>query len=168
MKPTLPDPEILINRLAEEIGPVITPDCAFVGIRTGGVWLRDTLVERLGLHPLMGELDVSFYRDDFEKSGLHAEVQPTRIPFEVDGRHILIFDDVLYTGRTIRAAINLIFDYGRPASIRLAVLVDRGGRELPICADFVGATVKADATEEIILARDADNGFSLTCQGRGK
>lgn len=167
MKPCLPEPDLLIARLAEQIGPVLTPDSGLVGIRTGGVWLRDALVEWLGLKQPTGELDVSFYRDDFEKSGLHAEVQPTRLPFEVEGRDILLFDDVLYTGRTIRAAVNLLFDYGRPASVRLVVLVDRGGRELPICADFLGATIDAANGQEVVLDRDAGGRLSLTCRERG-
>ncbi|TSA19578.1 MAG: bifunctional pyr operon transcriptional regulator/uracil phosphoribosyltransferase PyrR [Betaproteobacteria bacterium] len=154
----LPDPNALIDALAAQLAPTLSPDCALIGIHTGGVWLRDAVVARLPLMspmPVLGELDVSFYRDDYAQSGLHAEVQPSVIPFEIEGRHVVLFDDVLYTGRTVRAALNLLFDYGRPASIRLAVLVDRGGRELPIGADFVGLKLDLPATEHIDLLRDA-------------
>ena len=108
--------------------------------------MAERLREQLGVTMPLGTLDISFYRDDFSRIGLHPEVKPSRIPFEVEGRHILLVDDVLNTGRTMRAAMNELFDFGRPASIRLAVLVDRGGRELPIAARFVGATSGSRAT----------------------
>lgn len=153
---TLPEPNVLIDALAAQLAPALKTDCALIGIHTGGVWLRDAVIQRLGGEHLLGELDVSFYRDDFAQSGLHAEVQPTRIPFEIEGRSVILFDDVLYTGRTVRAAINLLFDYGRPASIRLAVLIDRGGRELPVCADFTGLRLDFPAHEHIdLLCGDA-------------
>jgi pyrimidine operon attenuation protein/uracil phosphoribosyltransferase len=115
----------------------------------------------LRLGPPCGTLDVSFYRDDYEKIGLHRGVMPSDIPFDVDGRHLILVDDVLYTGRTIRAAMNELFDYGRPASIRLAALVDRGGRELPIAADFVGAALQIEPGKSIALTRDAAGRFGL-------
>jgi pyrimidine operon attenuation protein / uracil phosphoribosyltransferase len=105
---------------------------------------------------------VSFYRDDYAQKGLHAEVKPTQIPFEVDGATIVLIDDVLYTGRTTRAAINELFDYGRPAKIMLATLVDRGGRELPIAADFVSVTVSLPVDQSLVLQRADDGRFSLT------
>ena len=112
-----------------------------VGIHTGGAWLAERLHRDLKLPLPLGTLDISFYRDDFDKIGLHAQVRPSDIQFEVEGSHIILVDDVLYTGRTIRAAINELFDYGRPGSIRLATLIDRGGRELPIAPQYVGAVL---------------------------
>jgi pyrimidine operon attenuation protein/uracil phosphoribosyltransferase len=150
----LPDAEVLLAALTDQMRPVVTPDTALVGIHTGGVWLAQRLHLSLGLTPLLGTLDVSFYRDDFERIGLHPQLKPSDIPFEVAGRHIVLVDDVLYTGRTIRAALNELFDYGRPESVRLAALVDRGGRELPICAQFVGATIDIGPHEHIVLKQD--------------
>jgi pyrimidine operon attenuation protein/uracil phosphoribosyltransferase len=138
-----------------------------VGIHTGGVWVMDALAERLEVELPRGVLDISFYRDDFSRIGLHPEVKPSRIPFEVEDRHVLLIDDVLYTGRTVRAAMNLLFDYGRPASIRLAVLVDRGGRELPVCADFVGQALDLGPDEHISLQRDAAGMLSFIMKGAG-
>ena len=103
-----------------------------VGIHTAGVWLAQALHARLGLSEALGELDVTFYRDDFSRIGLAAKTKPSRIPFSIENRHVLLVDDVIYTGRTLRGAMNELFDYGRPASITLIVLVNRGGRELPI------------------------------------
>ena len=122
-----------------------------VGIRTGGVWIAQRLHALLGLESPLGELNINFYRDDFTRIGLHPQVQPSNLPFDVDGRHILLVDDVLHTGRTIRAALNEIFDYGRPASVALAVLVERSGRELPIQADVVGESLQLGEDEHIKL-----------------
>ena len=151
----LPDPNQLIAELAERIRPTLRPDCAFVGIHTGGVWVMDALAERLGGDIPRGVLDIAFYRDDFSRIGLHPEAKPSRIPFDMEDRHVILVDDVLYTGRTIRAAMNLLFDYGRPASVRLAALVDRGGRELPICADYTGVHLELEAGQHISLEREA-------------
>ena len=109
----------------------------------------------------LGTLDVSFYRDDFNKKGLRRNVKSSDIPFDIDGCNLVIIDDVLYTGRTIRAAMNELFDYGRPASIRLAALVDRGGRELPVAADFVGATMTVPPEDTIELTREAHGRLAL-------
>lgn len=109
-----------------------------IGIHTGGAWLARLLAAELGIDAALGTLDISFHRDDFDSSGLNPLVQPSQLPWDVGGRHVLLVDDVLYTGRTVRAAINEIFDWGRPASISLAVLVSRDGRELPIQADACG------------------------------
>ncbi|HQR51801.1 MAG TPA: bifunctional pyr operon transcriptional regulator/uracil phosphoribosyltransferase PyrR [Burkholderiales bacterium] len=158
---TLPDAEALLTVLTEQMRPAVTPETALVGIHTGGVWLARRLHASLGLKPLLGTLDVSFYRDDFERIGLHPQVKPSDIPFDVAGRHIVLVDDVLYTGRTIRAALNELFDYGRPESVRLAALVDRGGRELPICAQFVGAALEVGPGEHLALQQDATNRLSL-------
>jgi pyrimidine operon attenuation protein/uracil phosphoribosyltransferase len=115
----------------------------------------------------VGILDVSFYRDDFSRSGLKPDVRPSQITFDVGGSHILLVDDVLNTGRTVRAAMNEIFDYGRPARIDLAVLVDRGGRELPIAATVVGATLEVPADISVVLTRDDDQKLHLTMENRG-
>ena len=138
----LPDAEQLLAALTEKMRPEVGPETGLIGIHTGGVWIAERLHEALGLKIPLGSLDVSFYRDDYEKIGLHKNVKRSDIPFEVEGRPLILVDDVLYTGRTIRAAMNELFDYGRAASIRLAALVDRGGRELPIAAQFVGAVVE--------------------------
>ncbi len=113
-------------------------DAAIVGIHTGGAWIAARLHKLLDIKAPLGTLDINFYRDDFSRKGLHPVVQPSNLPFDVEGRHILLVDDVLHTGRTIRAAMNELFDYGRPASIHLVVLVERNGRELPIQADICG------------------------------
>ncbi len=159
MPMTLPSPEQLIDTLAEQIAPHIRPDCALVGIHTGGVWMMDALAERLKLDIPRAVLDIAFYRDDFSRIGLHPETKPSHIPFEVEDRRILLLDDVLFTGRTIRAAMNLLFDYGRPAAIRLAVLVDRGGRELPIRADFAGIKLDLAPDEHISLEKNEAEGL---------
>ena len=109
-----------------------------VGIHSAGVWLANRLHDKLNIEEPLGELNISFYRDDFSRIGLHPQIKPSVMPFSLENRHIILVDDVLYTGRTIRAAMNELFDYGRPASITLAVLIDRGGRELPISAHIVG------------------------------
>jgi pyrimidine operon attenuation protein/uracil phosphoribosyltransferase len=137
-----------------------------VGIHTGGVWLAERLHEALGLKIPCGTLDVSFYRDDYEKIGLHRDVKRSDIPFEVEGRPLILVDDVLYTGRTIRAAMNELFDYGRPQSIRLAALIDRGGRELPIAAQWVGAAMHVETSEAIELKRDERGRLSLALDKR--
>lgn len=152
---TLPDAETLVAQLAAAIQPTLTPNTVLVGMYTGGVWAAQRMHALLDPAMPHGDLDISFYRDDFDRIGLHAQVKPTRLPFEVEGRDILLVDDVLYTGRSVRAAMNALFDYGRPARIRLAVLVDRvGDRELPIMADFVGATTSVPPHQHIHLVRD--------------
>jgi pyrimidine operon attenuation protein/uracil phosphoribosyltransferase len=124
---------------------------ALVGIRTGGVWLADLLGRRLGLDEPCGELDISFYRDDFSRIGLNPKVQPSHLPFETEGRHVVLIDDVIMSGRTIRAAMNEIFDYGRPASITLATLLDLGARDLPIQPDVVGQTLALPPGQRVKL-----------------
>ena len=122
-----------------------------VGIHTGGVWVADRLRSLAGLSEPLGTLNINFYRDDFTRIGLHPRVSPSNLPFAVDDRHIVLVDDVLHTGRTIRAALNAIFDYGRPASVILAALVERSGRELPVQADISGQRVALAANEYIKL-----------------
>ncbi len=161
----LPDPNELIDALAGQIAPMIKSDCALVGIHSGGVWIMDALAARLGVDLPRGVLDIAFYRDDYSRIGLHPEVKPSQIPFEVEGRRILLIDDVLFTGRTVRAAMNLLFDYGRPAAIKLAVLVDRGGRELPISADFVGTELRLAPGQHVSLERDEAGGLHLRMSG---
>ena len=155
----LPDAEQLLTALIAQMRPQVTPDTGLIGIVTGGAWLAERLHAALQLEVPFGTLDVSFYRDDFQHKGLKRKVAPSDIPFEVEGRDLILVDDVLYTGRTIRAAMNELFDYGRPARIRLASLVDRGGRELPIAAQFIGATI--DAKQSVELKRDAQGHLSL-------
>jgi pyrimidine operon attenuation protein/uracil phosphoribosyltransferase len=133
----LPDAEALFAELQAAITPHLGEFDALVGIHAGGSWIAERLRNRVAPHLPLGVIDVSFYRDDLAQRGLgRREVRPTELPFAVEGARILLVDDVLYTGRTVRAAINELFDYGRPAAVRLAALADRGGRELPICADF--------------------------------
>jgi pyrimidine operon attenuation protein/uracil phosphoribosyltransferase len=158
------DAEALYATLAQQIKTQLAgiPQVAIVGIHSGGAWLAERLAAEMGLTDRLGFIDVSFYRDDFAEKGLRGDVKPSQISFDVEGATVLLVDDVLYTGRTTRAAINELFDYGRPARIMLAALVDRGGRELPIAADFLAQTVEVSAGESIQLER-ADNGsLSLT------
>ncbi|HYM48478.1 MAG TPA: bifunctional pyr operon transcriptional regulator/uracil phosphoribosyltransferase PyrR [Burkholderiaceae bacterium] len=138
-----------------------------VGVHTGGVWLAERLRRELNVDAPVGILDVSFYRDDFDQTGLKSDVRPSQIAFDVAGSHILLVDDVLFTGRTVRAAMNEIFDYGRPAKIDLAVLIDRGGRELPVAASVVGATIELPPTVSVVLTRDDDDRLHLTMETRG-
>jgi pyrimidine operon attenuation protein/uracil phosphoribosyltransferase len=158
----LPDAEQLLIQLTERIRRDMTPSTALVGIHTGGVWLAQRLHQNLQLPLPSGALDVSFYRDDFAQIGLHPQVRPSDIPFTVEGSHIILVDDVLYTGRTIRAAINELFDYGRPATVRLAALIDRGGRELPIAPQYVGEILDVPADKMLALERSADGVLSLS------
>lgn len=162
----LPDAEQLLANLTGRLRPDVAANTALVGIYTGGVWLAERLHQDLELALPLGTLDVSFYRDDFGQIGLHPQVKPSDIPFEVEGSHIILIDDVLYTGRTIRAAINELFDYGRPASIRLAALIDRGGRELPVAADYVGATLALSSDKMLALEKDIDGKLSLSLYNR--
>ena len=123
-----------------------------IGIHTGGLWVAQRLHSALGLTRPLGALDISFYRDDFTRVGLHPQVKPSHLPFSVDDRHILLVDDVLHTGRTVRAALNEIFDYGRPATVTLLVLVERSGRELPIEAAIAGQRMDLAAYEHVKLS----------------
>ncbi|QRM17974.1 bifunctional pyr operon transcriptional regulator/uracil phosphoribosyltransferase PyrR [Dechloromonas sp. TW-R-39-2] len=152
----LPDAEAQCRQLAELIRPQLHRNPALVGVYSGGAWIAERLRELLGLPDAIGLIDVSFYRDDFAAKGLHPQVKPTVIPFDVEGRHIILVDDVLYTGRTTRAAINELFDYGRPASIELAVLADRGERELPIGATHCVWDVALGEGQSLVLARQDD------------
>lgn len=158
---TLPDAEALFNTLAERLKPLVTADTALVGVHSGGAWLLERLLPVLGTDLPHGMLDVSFYRDDFNQRGLHTSNKSSQIRFDVQDRHIILIDDVFYTGRTIRAAMNELFDYGRPASITLAVLVNRGGRELPIAPQIAAAEFNVPAQQNLQLLRHDDGLFYL-------
>lgn len=138
-------------KLQSALNTTGTSDTVMVGIHTGGVWVAKQLHRQLAISEPLGSLDISFYRDDFTRIGMNPVVKPSQMPFSVDDRHIILVDDVLHTGRTIRAALNELFDYGRPASIVLATLIDRGGRELPIEANVVGRTIELSPDEHIKL-----------------
>src|SRR6202162_81349 len=150
----LPDPEKLVRSMAEEMRGKIAPDAALVGIYTGGAWVAERLHRALALPTPLGVLAVTLHRDDFGRIGLHRESRRSQIPFPVDGREVILVDDVLHTGRTIRAALNELFDFGRPRTVRLAVLADRGGRELPIAPDLLRAMVEANADEDLVLSNE--------------
>jgi pyrimidine operon attenuation protein/uracil phosphoribosyltransferase len=163
----LPDAERTLAALAERMRGAVAFDAKFVGIHSGGAWLAERLAEAIaGDHPV-GYVDVSFYRDDFSRKGLKPEVKRTQLPFEVEGATIVLVDDVLYTGRSVRAAINEIFDFGRPARIELAVLVDRGGRELPIEATYTGARLAVARDLSVVLSRSADGALVLATEAAG-
>jgi pyrimidine operon attenuation protein/uracil phosphoribosyltransferase len=157
----LPDAEAQVAALAALIRadlPALSGDQppALVGIYSGGAWIAERLCQLLDLPDEAGRIDISFYRDDFAEKGLHPQVKPTAIPFDTTDRHLILVDDVLYTGRTTRAALNELFDYGRPASVRLAVLADRGGRELPIAPQYCVWPVQLGAQQNLVLCRDDD------------
>ncbi|PLK50768.1 bifunctional pyr operon transcriptional regulator/uracil phosphoribosyltransferase PyrR [Uliginosibacterium sp. TH139] len=159
----LPDANVLCEQLATLIRPQLRPDTALVGIHSGGVWVAERLHQLLGIAEPLGSIDVSFYRDDYGSRGLHPHPQKSGIPFDVSERHIILVDDVLYTGRTTRAALNELFDYGRPACVDLAVLVDRGERQLPIgptwCAWHLPERLPAGS--KLDLKRDVAGNLSL-------
>jgi pyrimidine operon attenuation protein / uracil phosphoribosyltransferase len=159
----LPDAERLCEELARELKPLIGARTAMIGIHTGGAWLAERLHAMLGIREPLGLMDIAFYRDDYHAQGLHHDPKRTRIPFDVSGRDLLLIDDVLYTGRTVRAAMNELFDYGRPESIALVVLADRGGRQLPICAQHCGARIQVPPGMRLRLERgdDAKLGLAL-------
>ena len=164
MNDGLPNAEALFVTLRDTMSASIAHNAKLVGVYSGGAWIADRLVKELNGSHEVGYIDVSFYRDDLSTSGLKPTVRSTSIPFSVEGEHIVIVDDVLFTGRSIRAAINTLFDFGRPASIQLAVLVDRGGRELPISADYVGAPLIVARDVMLALSKDGTGKFSLTTE----
>ena len=155
------DAEALYADLADGVRRLLRPDTVLVGVWSGGAWLAERLQRDLNLAGEPGVISSALHRDDFGSRGLSAGADHTRLPFEVDGRHILLIDDVLYTGRTIRAALNELYDFGRPASVVLAVLVDRGGRELPIDAAVSAARITLPRGQRLSLARDAAGRFSF-------
>lgn len=152
------DIEQALAHMADELRPLLAHKPALIGIYTGGVWIARRLRALLRLEEPLGTLDISFYRDDFTRIGMNPEVKASDLPVNIDRRHVILADDVLHTGRTIRAALNVIFDYGRPASVTLAVLVDRNGRELPIQADVVGQHMDLKQGQHVKLTSDSSNG----------
>jgi pyrimidine operon attenuation protein/uracil phosphoribosyltransferase len=157
----LPDAELLFANLLSQIKPLINEHSALIGIHSGGAWLMQRMLNELTPAPVHGTLDVSFYRDDYHQRGLHHEPKPSHIPFDVEKRHIILIDDVFYTGRTIRAAMNELFDYGRPASITLAVLINRGGQELPIAPQICAHQMQVAEQQNIQLLQQPDGRFYL-------
>jgi pyrimidine operon attenuation protein/uracil phosphoribosyltransferase len=155
------DAEALYTDLADGVRRILRPETVLVGIWSGGAWLAERLHRDLKLSGEPGVISSALHRDDFGSRGLSGGADPTRLPFEVEGRDILLIDDVLYTGRTIRAVLNEIFDFGRPASVALAVLVDRGGRELPIHAAVSAARITLPREQRLSLARDDAGRFSF-------
>ncbi len=155
------DAEALYADLLAGVRPLLRGDTLLVGIWSGGAWLAERLQRDLARPGEHGVISSTLHRDDFGSRGLAAGADATRLPFEVAGRDILLVDDVLYTGRTIRAAINELYDFGRPARVQLAVLVDRGGRELPIAAAYAAARVALPGGQRLSLARADDGRFSF-------
>src|SRR5438105_13993218 len=160
----LPDAEKLCEQLVAELRPRLGPKSAMIGLFTGGAWLAERLHGLLALPTPLGLMDIAFYRDDYHEQVLHHDPKRTRIPFDVNGRDLLLVDDVLYTGRTVRAAMNELFDYGRPASIALVVLADRGGRQLPICAQVCGPRVDVPPGHRLLLKRAEDGRLALAIE----
>ena len=152
------DAQALYTELLRGVRALRGPQTHLAGIASGGAWLAERLQQDLGLDGAPGVLSSAMHRDDFAQRGLSSSAQ-TSLPFDVNGADILVLDDVLYTGRTVRAVLNELYDYGRPARVRLAVLVDRGGRELPIQADFAAARVALPATQSLALARTDSGHF---------
>lgn len=138
-------------QLQRKLSVLSRADIAMIGIRTGGVWLADSMQKAMCLADPIGELDISFYRDDFTRIGLNPTVKPSSLPFPTEGRHLVLVDDVIMSGRTIRAALNELFDFGRPASILLVTLLDVGGRELPVQPDIVGMELTLQGNQRVKL-----------------
>jgi len=163
----LATPDELLAQLAEKLKKLLNDKAIdnplMVGVHTGGVWIATRLHQQLNelFSEPLATLDISFYRDDFSRIGINPEVKPSQLPPDVDDRHIILVDDVLHTGRTIRAAMNELFDYGRPASITLVCLIERDGRELPLQADIAGAHIKLNAGEHIKLTGPEPLAFEL-------
>lgn len=156
---SLPNPADLIRQMAIDLRAHLArrgiTEPRYIGIRTGGVWVAQALQEAMADQSPLGTLDVSFYRDDFSQNGLHPQVRPSELPFEIEGQHLVLVDDVLMSGRTIRAALNELFDYGRPASVTLACLLDLDAGELPIRPNVLGATLQLAPTERVKLTGPA-------------
>ncbi len=149
-----PDIEQALERMAEALRPLVAHRRpVMVGIHTGGVWVAERLHEMLALAEPLGAIDISFYRDDFTRVGVNPQVKSSRLPVNIDDRHVILVDDVLHTGRTVRAALNELFDYGRPASVTLACLVERPGRELPIEPQVVGIHLPLEKHQHVKLVR---------------
>jgi pyrimidine operon attenuation protein/uracil phosphoribosyltransferase len=154
----------MTQQLRSHLASMAGEEPLMIGIHTGGVWVAEQLHQRLGLEQPLGSLDISFYRDDFSRIGMNPEVKPSNLPFEVEDRTIILVDDVLQSGRTIRAALNEIFDYGRPARVILAVLLERTGHELPIRADITGTQIDLSADEQVKLTGPDNMSLSIQKQ----
>jgi pyrimidine operon attenuation protein / uracil phosphoribosyltransferase len=161
------DAQALYAELLKGVRSMRGPDTHLVGITSGGAWLAEALHKDLGLPGKPGIISSAMHRDDFAQRGLASSAQ-TQIPFDVNGADIILLDDVLYTGRTIRAVLNELFDYGRPAKVQLAVLVDRGGRQLPVEASFAAARVALPDTQQLALARSDDGQLSFEVHSADK
>ena len=152
----------LMESLRKRLGRAdLLKEPAMIGVHSGGAWIAERLHRDLKLASPLGFLSSAFHRDDYGERGLPTTIKATAINFPVDDQHIILVDDILYTGRTIRAALNEIFDYGRPARVELAVLLDRGGRELPMQADHVGATIPLQSHESFVLSQETSGRFAL-------
>jgi pyrimidine operon attenuation protein/uracil phosphoribosyltransferase len=156
------DAEALYAELRQGVRHLLRDDAVLVGIWSGGAWLAERLQRDLGRPGAHGVISSTLHRDDFSARGLASGTDPTHLPFAIDGSHIVLIDDVLYTGRTIRAVVNELFDFGRPASVTLAVLVDRGGRELPVAAAFAAAKIVLPAAQKLTLARREDGSYTFS------
>lgn len=161
-----PDPERLLDALATQIRPTLTPDTHIVGIHTGGFWVASRLHAALKLATPLGGLATTLHRDDFGRIGLHPQKKATDIAFDVNDATIILVDDVLYTGRTVRAALNELYDFGRPRCVRLACLLDRGGRQLPIAPDFTGASMPLAENQQFVLSQSTDGRLLLALEQR--
>ncbi|MFN9280515.1 MAG: bifunctional pyr operon transcriptional regulator/uracil phosphoribosyltransferase PyrR [Betaproteobacteria bacterium] len=161
------DAEALYADLRQGVRGLMKAEAALVGIWSGGAWLAERLQADLGLAGRHGVISSTLHRDDFGSRGL-AGADTTDLPFAIEGRHIVLVDDVLYTGRTIRAVVNELYDFGRPASVQLAVLVDRGGRELPIAAAYAAARIAVPATQRLSLSREPSGRFSFLVRDKGE
>ncbi|PXW93848.1 pyrimidine operon attenuation protein/uracil phosphoribosyltransferase [Sphaerotilus hippei] len=158
------DAEALYSELLAGVRSLLMPDAVLVGVWSGGAWLAERLQRDLGLATPHGVISSTMHRDDFGSRGLGSTADATHLPFSVDGRPIILIDDVLYTGRTTRAVINELFDFGRPASVTLAVLVDRGGRQLPIQPAFAAARITLPGAQQLSLARDEGGRFRFSVE----
>ena len=161
---TLPNPETLLAEITAKIKAQLQPSTALVGIHSGGVWLMQRILKSIKQDLPFGTLDAALYRDDYAQRGLKSESKPSNIAFDVTDKHLILIDDIFYTGRTTRAAMNELFDYGRPASISLAVLINRGGAELPIAPNIVGAELILKPNQDLQLTLDADGKLLLSLQ----
>ena len=163
---TILDAEAAYARLRDAIAKTesLAQSLKLIGVHSGGAWIAERLQRDLGLAEPIGTLSSAFHRDDYSRRGLPSDIKSTQLPFDIDGTDILLVDDILFTGRTVRAALNEIFDYGRPARVRLAVLIDRGGRELPVAADFCGLTYPLPADRSFVLTRDQHSRFNLAIE----
>jgi len=160
----LPDPEALLADITTQISARLSENTALVGIHSGGVWMMERILHKLSSNIEYGKLDGAMYRDDYARRGLKGNNQPSWIPFDVNNKHIILIDDIFYTGRTTRAAMNELFDYGRPASITLAVLINRGGAQLPIMPQIIGATIPLEANQAFQLSQDTSGKFHLSLE----